>query len=58
MPTRSAFVCGAFECCENVRRTPPPQFGGFDIERAMHEGIAGLAERARRFAAIVVGTHL
>ncbi|AGW41327.1 hypothetical protein O159_12490 [Leifsonia xyli subsp. cynodontis DSM 46306] len=56
--TVGAFVCGAFECCENVRRTPPPQFVGFDIERATDERIAGLAERARRFAAIVVGARL
>ncbi len=56
--TIGALVCGSFECTENVRRTPPPQFVGFDADRVVEDRIAGLAERTRRFAQAVVGAHI
>jgi hypothetical protein len=56
--TVGTLVCGGFECSENVRRTPPPQFVGFDADAVVEERIAGLAERARRFAATVVGARI
>jgi len=56
--TVGTHVCGEFECSVNVRRTPPPQFIGFDQEAVIADRIAGLAERARRFAATVVGARI
>ena len=55
--TVGALVCASFECTENVRRTPPPQFVGFDSARVIEEQIAGLGERVRRFAQAVVGVR-
>ena len=56
--TVGALVCGSFECCENVRRIPPPQFVGFDAGRVVEDRIAGLAARVRRFAATVIGARI
>lgn len=56
--TVGALVCGSFECTENVRRTPPPHYVGFDPERVVEEQIAGLRERVRRFAQAVVGARI
>lgn len=56
--TVGTLVCGSFECSENVRRTPPAQYVGFDPDRVIEEQIAGLAERAGRFAATVVGARI
>ncbi|WP_348787888.1 FBP domain-containing protein [Leifsonia sp. NPDC080035] len=56
--TVGTLVCGGFECSENVRRTPPPQYVGFDPDRVVEDRIAGLAERAGRFAATVVGARI
>jgi hypothetical protein len=55
--TVGALVCASFECTENVRRTPPPQFVGFDSARVIEEQVAGLGERVRRFAQAVVGVR-
>jgi hypothetical protein len=56
--TVGTLVCGSFECSVNVRRTPPPQYVSFESDRVIEERIAGLAERARRFAATVVGARI
>jgi len=56
--TVGTMLCGSFECCENVRRTPPPSYVGFDAESVVADRIDGLAQRARRFAATVVGARI
>jgi hypothetical protein len=56
--TVGTMLCGGFECSENVRRTPPPSYVGFDAETVVADRIAGLAERARRFAATVIGARI
>lgn len=56
--TVGTMLCGGFECSENVRRTPPPAYVGFDADTVVADRIAGLAERARRFAATVVGARI
>ncbi|MFF1878823.1 FBP domain-containing protein [Leifsonia sp. NPDC058230] len=56
--TVGTMLCGGFECCENVRRPPSPSIVGFDAEAVVADRIAGLAERARRFAATVVGARI
>ncbi|HEV7811489.1 MAG TPA: FBP domain-containing protein [Leifsonia sp.] len=56
--TVGTMLCGGFECCENVRRPPSPSIVGFDADAVVAERIAGLAERARRFAATVVGARI
>lgn len=56
--TVGALVCGSFECTENVRRTPPPHYVGFDADRVVEDQIQGLGERVRRFAQAVVGARI
>jgi hypothetical protein len=56
--TVGTMLCGGFECSENVRRTPPPSYVGFDADAVVADRIAGLAERARRFAATVIGARI
>jgi hypothetical protein len=56
--TVGTMLCGGFECCENVRRTPPPSYVGFDADAVIADRISGLGERARRFAATVVGARI
>ncbi|WP_223690615.1 FBP domain-containing protein [Leifsonia poae] len=56
--TVGTMLCGDFDCCENVRRKPSPAVVGFDVEAAVAARIAGLGERAQRFAATVVGARI
>ena len=56
--TVGTMLCGAFGCCENVRRPASPSIVGFDADAVVADRIAGLAARARRFAATVVGTRI
>lgn len=54
--TVGAFVCGGFECSENVRREPPEFFVNFDSDRFIHTRIQGLGDRVERFADAVLGS--
>lgn len=55
--TVGTMLCGDFDCCENVRRTRPASIVGFDADAVVAARIAGLGERAQRFAATVIGTR-
>ncbi|WP_460774381.1 FBP domain-containing protein [Microbacterium sp. GXF7504] len=43
-------LCERFECPQNVRRSMPPAYIGFDVEAARQRRIDTLREHAERFA--------
>lgn len=48
--TVATYVCAAFECNANARRTPRMAYTGFDVEAARQERIAQMRERVTGFA--------
>jgi hypothetical protein len=52
--TVGVLVCESFQCSENVRRTPPEAYLGYDVEAARQQRIRTLRDRAAGFAAAVL----
>lgn len=51
--TIGTLVCQDFQCSQNVRRTPPLAYEGYDVEAARRKRIEDLQLRAASFAAEV-----
>lgn len=55
--TVGTYVCAAFECNANVRKTPRTAYVGFDVEAARQSRIAALGANVERFARDVASTR-
>ncbi|PZF69026.1 FBP domain-containing protein [Curtobacterium sp. MCPF17_047] len=51
--TVGTLVCQDFQCSRNVRKTPPPAYGGYDVDAARLRRIEDLQLRVAGFAAEV-----